>query len=136
MPVIILSMPREIIKLFYGWKQYGDALSQFYYFLGLDGLGYGALCVAIVDVIVSLILIPWRYGFRFTRKTTNLIIVTTSMATICLLGSQIPSTIEKYAVMGVMTSICSVYCIAQLNKRMNLRAMISRIKNRHKKEEE
>ena len=124
------------VETIWGCAKSFGIMSLFYYFLGLDGLGYGALCVAIVDVIVSLILIPWRYGFRFTRKATNLIIVTTSMATICLLGSLIPSTIEKYTVMGVMTSICSVYCIAQLNKRMNLRAMISRIKNRHKKEEE
>lgn len=111
-------------------------MSLFYYFMGLDGLGYGTLCVAVVDVIVSLILIPWRYGFRFTRKTINLIIITTLLATICLLGSLIPSMLEKYAVMGVSTTICFVYCFVQLNKRMDLRAIISRIKNRYKKEEE
>ena len=111
-------------------------MALFYYFLGLNGLGYGALVTSIVDVIVCLILIPWRYGFRFTRKTINLIIITTLMATICLLGSLIPSMLEKYAVMGVSTTICFVYCFVQLNKRMDLRAIISRIKNRHKKEEE
>jgi O-antigen/teichoic acid export membrane protein len=111
-------------------------MSLFYYFLGLDGLGYGALCVSVVEVIVSLILIPWRYNFRFTRKTINLIIITTVMATICLLGSLIPSTLEKYAVMSIINAICIVYCAIQLNKRMNLRAIISRYKNRHKKEED
>jgi len=110
-------------------------MSLFYYFLGLDGLGYGALCVSVIEVIISLILIPWRYQFRFTRKTINLISITTLMATICLLGSQIPSTLEKYTVMGSVTAICIVYCTIQLNKRMNLRAMLSQYKNKYKKEE-
>ena len=97
---------------------------------------HGRLLVSLVDVTVSLVLIPWRYGFRFTRKTINLIIVTSIMATVCLLGSLIPSPVEKYAVMGITTLVCTVYCGIQLNKRMELRAIISRIKNRHKKQEE
>ena len=111
-------------------------MAVFYYFLGLDRLGYGALCVSVVEVIVSLILIPWRYHFRFTRKTINLIIITTVMAAICLTGSQIPSTLEKYAVMGIINAVCIGYCIIQLNKRMDLRAIISRYKNKLKKEED
>ena len=109
-------------------------MSLSYYFFGLDGLGYGALLVSVFEVIVTLILIPWRYGFRFTRKTINLILITTTMAAICLIGSQIPSAIEKYTVMSSTTIICSIYSFVQLNKRMDLRAIAYRFKNRHKKE--
>lgn len=118
------------VETVWGCTKTFSIMSLFYYFLGLDGLGYGALCVAIIDVIVSLILIPWRYGFQFTRKTINLIIITSIMATICLLGSLIPSTVEKYAVMSTITAVCSVYCFVQLNKRMDLRAIVSRMKNK------
>lgn len=111
-------------------------MAVFYYFLGLDGLGFGALCVSVVEVIVSLILIPWRYHFRFTRKTINLIIITTAMAAICLTGSQIPSTLEKYAVMSIINAVCIGYCIIQLNKRMDLRAIVRRYKNKCKKVED
>ena len=124
------------VETVWGCTKTFTIMGAFYYYLGLDGLGYGALCVSLVDVTVSLVLIPWRYGFRFTRKTINLIIVTSIMATICLLGSLIPSPVEKYAVMGITTLVCTVYCGIQLNKRMELRAIISRIKNRHKKQEE
>ena len=118
------------VETVWGCTKTFSIMSLFYYFLGLDGLGYGALCVAIIDVIVSLILIPWRYGFQFTRKTINLIIITSIMATICLLGSLIPSTVEKYAVMSTITAVCSVYCFVQFNKRMDLRAIVSRMKNK------
>lgn len=124
------------VETVWGCTKTFTIMGAFYYYLGLDGLGYGALCVSLVDVAVSLVLIPWRYGFRFTRKTINLIIVTSIMATVCLLGSLIPSPVEKYAVMGFTTLVCTVYCGIQLNKRMELRAIISRIKNRHKKQEE
>ena len=124
------------VETVWGCTKTFTIMGAFYYYLGLDGLGYGALCVSLVDVAVSLVLIPWRYGFRFTRKTINLIIVTSIMATVCLLGSLIPSPVEKYAVMGITTLVCTVYCGIQLNKRMELRAIISRIKNRHKKQEE
>lgn len=118
------------VETVWGCTKTFSIMSLFYYFLGLDGLGYGALCVAIIDVIVSLILIPWRYGFRFTRKTINLIIITSIMATICILGSLIPTPVEKYAVMSTITAVCSVYCFVQLNKRMDLRAIVSRMKNK------
>lgn len=124
------------VETVWGCTKTFSVMSLFYYFLGLDGLGYGALCVAIIDVIVSLILIPWRYGFRFTRKTINLIIVTTLMATVCLIGSLMPSSFEKYAIMSISTAACMVYCFVQLNKRVDLRVVISRIKNRRKKEDD
>lgn len=111
-------------------------MSLFYYFFGLDGLGYGALCVAVVEVILTLVLIPWRYGFRFTRKTINLILITIMMATICLIGSLIPSDAEKYSIMSTTTIICFIYCFVQLNKRMDLRAIVGRFKIRHKKVKE
>lgn len=123
------------VETVWGCTKTFTIMSLFYYFMGLDGLGYGALCVAIVDVIVSLILIPWRYGFRFTRKTINLIIITSIMATICLLGSLIPSAVEKYTVMITITAVCFVYCFVQLNKCMDLKAIISRMKNKFWKKE-
>ena len=122
------------VETIWGSAKTFGIMSLSYYLFGLDGLGYGAVCVAVVEVVVTLILIPWRYGFRFTRRTINLIIVTTTMATICLIGSQIPSTVEKYAVMSTTTTICFIYSLVQLNKRMNLRAIVNRLKNRQKKE--
>ena len=87
------------VETVWGCTKTFTIMGAFYYYLGLDGLGYGALCVSLVDVAVSLVLI-------------------------------------KYAVMGITTLVCTIYCGIQLNKRMELRAIISRIKNRHKKQEE
>lgn len=121
------------VEAVWGCAKTFTIMSLFYYFLGLDGLGYGALCTSIVDVIVSITIIPWRYGFRFTRKTIRLIIITSSMAAVCLLGSLIPSDFEKYAVMSTTTVLSIVYCILQLNKRIDLHTVIARIKNKRQK---
>ena len=104
-------------------------MGAFYYFLGLDGLGYGALCVSVIDVCVSCTLIPWRYGLRFSKKTITLVFIMSALATVCLIGSLLPFALERYMVMGITTLIGIVLCIRGLNKRMDLRAAImNRIK--------
>ena len=104
-------------------------MGTFYYFLGLDGLGYGALCVSAIDVCVSTTLIPWRYRLRFSKKTITLVIITSTLACCCLIGSLLPFSLEKYLVMGISTLIAIVYCTRELNKRMDLRtAIMNRIK--------
>ena len=105
-------------------------MSLCYYFMGLDGLGYGALITSIVDVIVCLILIPWRYGFRHSAKTLRLILGIVTMAAACLACSFIEDAIWSYSLMAVISIAGIVVCLRQLDQRMNLRAMFSRFRGK------
>lgn len=96
----------------------------FYYYLGLNGLGYAALFSSFTDIFVSLALNRWRYGFRFAGTTISMFIKLTLMATACLAFSFISSPLPSYAMMGVTVLYCSVYSYRQLDRRMDIKSFI------------
>ena len=104
-------------------------MGTFYHFLGLNGLGYGALCVSIIDVGISTTLIPWRYKLHFSKKTITLVIFTLTLACCCLIGSLLPFAFEKYLIMSVTTLIAIVFSIRELNKRIDFRKLLHKVKS-------
>ena len=101
-----------------------------YWLMGLDGLGYGALCSAVIDFLVCLVLIPWRYGFHLSKDSVRLIAVATVMAIASLVCSFIAQPLWRYTLMGLLTAAALVFCIAQLDHRMDLRAVVGRIRSK------
>lgn len=106
-------------------------ISTFYLFFGLNGLGYGALCSAVIDVVVSLILTRWRYDFRLTSDSTHLLVIMLLAAGCCFTAAFIPITWLSHWLMGLSTLACCIYCLQQLDRRMNLRTLLKRrLKNK------
>jgi peptidoglycan biosynthesis protein MviN/MurJ (putative lipid II flippase) len=101
-------------------------ISTFYLFFGLNGLGYGALCAAVIDVLVSLILTRWRYGFRLTSDSFHLLVIMLLAAGCCFTAAFIPITWLSHWLMGLSTLACCIYCLQQLDRRMNLRTLLKR----------
>lgn len=97
-----------------------------YHYFGLQGLAYGALATAVIDIIASMTLIPWRYGFRISADALRLFVMMTIMSSICFAGTFAHDSIVKYTVMSASTMICLCYNIWQLNRRLNLRALMGR----------
>lgn len=96
----------------------------FYYFLGLDGLGYAALVYSVTDMIVSLALNRWKYGFRFTGAAVSMFVRLTLIATLCLAFSFVGSPALSYTLMGVTTVACCVYSYRQLDRRIGIKALV------------
>ena len=111
-------------------------ISTFYIFMGLDGLGYGALCSALIDVVVSLILTRWRYGFRLSADSVQLLTMMLALSSVCFLAAFVPNVWVSYGIMSATTLFCCVYSIRQIDRRMDLRSVWQRYKNRHHHEEE
>lgn len=111
-------------------------MALFYYFVGLDGLGYGALLSAVVDVAVSAVLVRWRYGFAWTAATFRLIIVLVAMGLACLAFSFIGSALLSYLLMAAVTAVCFTFSFVQLDKRMDLRSVLSRWMKKFKRNTE
>ncbi len=99
-----------------------------YYFMGLDGLGYGALITSIVDFIVCIVLIRWRYGFTLSKECLHLITFTTLLTAACLGASYIHGTIVKYSLMAILTTGGFIFCYKQLDQRMHLKGITTRLK--------
>ena len=94
-----------------------------YYFFGLDGLGYGALTVAVIDAIVSTALTRWRYDFRLSGESLRLLGVMLLLAGSCFAAAFVSSAVLSYSVMTGTTAIGTIYSLIQLDRRMNLRLL-------------
>lgn len=100
--------------------------TSFYYYMGLDGLGYAAVVSACTDVPVSLLLNRWRYGFRLSRTAAAMSARLTVMATLCLAASFISSAAVSCALMAVLTLLCCAYSYRQIDRRIGIGTFISR----------
>lgn len=138
-----LCFPMDYIAYAKGDKKYilwietvwGNAktftvIALFYYFFGLDGLGYGALCSAVVDVIVSILLTRWRYGFQLSAPALRLLTVMLTLAAACFMATFITSTSLSYAIMSLATGTCIAYSLIGLNRRLDLRAIAQRLRKK------
>jgi hypothetical protein len=118
------------IETVWGNAKTFTVIALFYYFFGLDGLGYGALCSAVVDVIVSIILTRWRYGFQLSAPALRLLTVMLTLAAACFMATFITSTSLSYAIMSLATGTCIAYSLIGLNRRLDLRAIAQRLRKK------
>lgn len=138
-----LSFPMDYIAYAKGDKKYifwietvwGNAktfvvLSLFYYYYGLNGLGYGALCAACIDAALSIVLTRWRYGFRLTAPTLHLLFLMLFLSVGCFLALFISSSTISFTVMSTTTIVCIFYSFYALNQRMDLHAIVRRLKRK------
>lgn len=105
-------------------------LSIFYYYKGLDGLGYAALVAGVVDVVVSIVLTRWRYGFRLSAVSIKLIVNTVLMVVVCFACSFVPDTLWRYILMSLVTLLCCIYCYRQLDQRIDIRALWKKVRGK------
>lgn len=138
-----LCFPMDYIAYAKGDKKYilwietiwGNAktfcvIALFYYFYGLNGLGYGALCSAVIDVVVSIVLTRLRYGFLLSAPVVRLLAVMLTLSVGCFMAAFISSAPISYAVMSLTTGACIIYSLAGLNRRLDFRAIVQRLRKK------
>ena len=143
-----LCFPMDYIAYAKGDKQYilwvetiwGNAktfcvIAGCYYFYGLDGLGYGALASAIIDVMVSIVLMRLRYGFRHSAVAIRMLVTMLMLAIACFTAAFLSDTWVCYGVMSATTAVCMVYSFVQLNSRLDIRSIINRFTKGRNSEE-
>lgn len=101
----------------------------FYYYLGLDGLGYAALFFSSMDIFVSLALNRWRYGFHLSRTVIYMFVRLIFMVFACLAFSFIENTLVSYSLMGIATLLCCLYSYRQLDRRIDIKSLIRHREN-------
>lgn len=116
------------IETIWGNAKTFSVIALFYYFFGLDGLGYGALCSAVIDVIVSIILTRLRYDFSLSAPVFRLLAVMLTLAGLCFMATFIPSTILSYTIMSLATGSCIGYSLIGLNRRLDFKAILQRFR--------
>ena len=108
-------------------------LAGSYYFMHLDGLGYGVLCSAVIDFIVSIVLTRYRYGFKLSTLVARLMVFVSVLGIVCLLGALIPMpSIICYGVMLVTAAVSCTFCLILLDRRVGMRNLAQKLKSRRK----
>lgn len=98
-------------------------LCIFYSVYGLDGLGYGTLASALIDVVTCLSLNRWRFGFRPSRSSIVLGLRMLLFTATCFLCSFIPNPTWAYTLMTLLTLLCIFYSYRQLDRRIDIRQL-------------
>lgn len=101
-----------------------------YYFFGLDGIGYGVLASAILDATVSIVFTHIRYRFTLSGQAVRLLAIMFLLALACFIGAFTENTWVSYTIMSTTTTACIIYSLVQLNRRINLLAIIKRFKRK------
>ena len=99
-----------------------------YVMFGIDGLGYGALASAVIDVLVSIVLTRWRYGFRLSMTVLSQLAIMLPLVLGCFVAALIENLFLSYTIMSSTTLACIGYSLTMLNRRMNLVAVLKRMK--------
>lgn len=92
---------------------------------GLDGIGIALLIGIFIEVGVSIFFNYWRYGITYSAQYYRLAGILTLALAGGFTASFITADIVAYPLMGVITLVTGLYAYHQIDKRINLRNLIS-----------
>ena len=114
------------IETVWGNAKTFTVMALFYYYYGIDGLGYGALCVSIIDALVCTLLIRLRFHFHLSASVLRMLSVMLLLALCCFGALYLSYVALRYTLMLLSTAICIGYSLYALNQRLNLHALLKR----------
>ncbi len=100
----------------------------FYKYLGLNGLGISMLVSYFVSIIFMLTILRSKYDFSFNKEVYRLLFVALTALSLCLASIKILGYPNAYLAEAVIVILTMIYSIRELNKRMNLKEVVSNIK--------
>jgi O-antigen/teichoic acid export membrane protein len=99
-----------------------------YYQYGLLGLGVSYLLTYIYGVLAYIVLTKKKYCFQFEKEVIKLIAVLSVFMALIFISSFIANAILSYTLMLVFLIVLSAFCLLELNKRIDIKGMLSRFK--------
>ena len=99
---------------------------------GLIGLGYAAVLNAVVDIIVSTVLVRWRYNIVYGGRMLLMSAFLILLASSTMLASLVGEGWISYVVSSALVAVIIAYSLVQLNKRISI---VDAVRNRlHRRE--
>lgn len=105
----------------------------FFKLYGLSGLGIGFLCSYLASQIQTLILTFYLYSFTFTYQFLRLFFINIAFAVMVFLPIMFVKNWFGISIATIVTFISFFYSYKELNRRLNLKSIITSLKNRIKK---
>lgn len=98
-----------------------------YKLYGVIGLGYAAVLDNVIDVVVSTVMVKWRYGFVYSFKALGVAAVLLAMSVVVLVSSLLSDGLDNALNVAVVaTAVIGFYSLRQLNNRTSLSKYINK----------
>ena len=99
-----------------------------FYIAGLDGIGVAFIVDYIFELLLIFIVCHRKYQFRLSPDCQIVIFYSVVICTITLVSVYVLSSYWRYVIGIVLLLLACVYSIKELNKRVNLKAIISKFR--------
>lgn len=100
-----------------------------YKYAGLDGLGISFLAAYLVYFIQVFIITRIKFQFSFDKEFIKIIGLQLTLGLVCFLTVKLISSPASYFIGSLIIIASSLYSLYELNKKMNLKGLIKRLKS-------
>ncbi|MFY7734923.1 MAG: oligosaccharide flippase family protein [Bacteroidia bacterium] len=105
----------------------------FYHWFGLKGLGISLSVSYVISSVVMLLILNKKYQFQFSNAVFQILGVNLSLLMLCLFAMHVLDYPFVYFIQVVLVLLSITYNLYQLNKRMNIKDTIQKVKNKFKR---
>ena len=100
-----------------------------YYYIGLTGIGMAFLLMYVLSGIATIIIVKWKYGIYYSLACNRLLLIATLIGGVTL-GLCYWEHWLRYVLQALFLVGSSVYCLMQLNRRLDLSSFLGKLKKR------
>lgn len=101
----------------------------FYYCFSLTGIGIAFLVLYVLSSISSVVIVKWRYGINYNSTCNKLLIIATLLSggalALCYWDYWF-----RYILQALLLVMTSIYCLRELNKRLDLSMFLRKLKRK------
>jgi O-antigen/teichoic acid export membrane protein len=102
----------------------------FYKYYGINGLGFSMLMGYLIAIIFMTLILKTKYSFRFSKEVIGLLLKTLFVLSLCLLCIKILGYPRAYYAEAVIVLLSISYSLYELNKRINLKEIVVKLKSK------
>lgn len=139
--------PLDYVSMAYGRKRYFFwmegvwcnaktfvCIVAFYYFWGIEGIGWGTLASGLIDVVVTTAMTQWCFGVSSWRLQLRLFLPLMLACALCAALSFCPSPWIGWGGMTLSAAAISAVCLWLLAKRVNIKEWLRNRKGKQSRE--
>lgn len=118
-------------KLFFITETFANAITLLlnligYKLGGLTGLGFSFFASYVVYLCIMIVIAHENYGFRFSRQCVRIFVFQVGLVFAIFVATFVSIKQISYTIISIIIMISSIYSLIELNKKLNIRNIISR----------
>lgn len=105
----------------------------FYKIWGLTGIGIAFCFLYVLSFIATILIAKFRYHFSYDKSSVVFLILSIACGVVVLIIDSFIVSVLKLYILLILACILSYYCLKELNRRLDFKASMSKLRTRFKK---